>query len=211
MGLSSQQPHHKTNVEIPPVRDLTIHSMIYWKHWIKSKNQIGFCIYHLWCLPIMLCHIMSLVTSHISYCLVTKCKVPVMHDLGWQNIMTTISKARVAWVHEQHKLILAVNRCALKNIHQTAKKTALCAGGSPLNIPEDNLVLLRDHPKGTCKIQDNYKYKIFLVVPKHNDPNVYTICPLCGDLAHMVNWWQFFWLEKIIPWGSQSWSHRFIP
>ena len=64
-------------------------------------------------------------------------------------------QSKSTWVNEQHELILAVNRWALKNIKQTNNKTALCAGGSPLNIPKDNLVLLRDHPEGRHKIQDN--------------------------------------------------------
>ena len=58
-----------------------------------------------------------------------------------------------AWVNKQHELILAANRWASKNIKQTAKKMVLCAGGSTLNMPKDNLVLLRDHPEGRDKIQ----------------------------------------------------------
>ena len=48
----------------------------------------------------------------------------------------------------------------------------LHAGGSPLNILKDNLVLLRDHPGERHKIQDNYKSELFMVVLKHKDPNV---------------------------------------
>ena len=51
-------------------------------------------------------------------------------------------------MNEHHELILAVNRQALQNIKQTANKTVLCVGGSPLDMPKDNLVLLRDHPEG---------------------------------------------------------------
>ena len=65
--------------------------------------------------------------------------------------------SNIAWVNEQHELILAANRWALKNIKQTARKTALCVGGSTIDIPKDNLVLLRDHPEGRHKIQNNYK------------------------------------------------------
>ena len=61
---------------------------------------------------------------------------------------------------------------ALKNIKQKAKKTALCAGGSTLNILNDNLVLLRDHPEGRHKIQHNYKSELFITVLKHKDPNI---------------------------------------
>ena len=76
---------------------------------------------------------------------------------------------------------------SFKNIKQTARKTALCVGGSPLNILKDNLVLLRDHPEGRHKIQDNYKSELFVVVSKHKGPNVYVICPLCGGPVHTVN------------------------
>ena len=76
---------------------------------------------------------------------------------------------------------------ALKNIKQTANKTALHTGGSPLDIPKDNLVLLRDHLKGRGKIQDNYKSELFVVVLKHKDPNVYIIHPLFGGPVHIVN------------------------
>ena len=67
-------------------------------------------------------------------------------------------------MNEQHELILAANRQVLKNIKQTVNKTALHAGGSPLEIPKDNLVLLRDHPEGRHKIQDNYKSELFIFV-----------------------------------------------
>ena len=96
-------------------------------------------------------------------------------------------QSKSAWVNEQHELILAVNRRALKNIKQTASKTVLHAGGSPLNILKDNLVLLRDHPEGRHKIQDNYKSELFMVVSKHKDPNVYIIHPLCGGPVHTIN------------------------
>ena len=69
-------------------------------------------------------------------------------------------QSKSAWMNEQHELILAVNRQALKNIKQTSNKTVLCVGGSPLNIPKDNLVLVRYHPEGRCKIQDNYKSRV---------------------------------------------------
>ena len=36
-----------------------------------------------------------------------------------------------------------------------------------------NLILLRDHPEGWNKIQDNYKSKLFVIVTHHKDPNVY--------------------------------------
>ena len=63
----------------------------------------------------------------------------------------------------------------------------LLAGGNTLNIPKDDLVLLRDHPDGKHKIQDNYKSELLVIVLKHKDPNVYTIHPMCGGPVCMVN------------------------
>ena len=87
----------------------------------------------------------------------------------------------------EHELIFAANRQALKNMKPTVKKTALYAGGSTLNIPKDNLVLLRDHPEGRHKIQDNYKSELSIVVSKHKDPDVYTIHLVCTGLVHMFS------------------------
>ena len=56
-------------------------------------------------------------------------------------------------MNEQHELILAANRWALKNIKQIAKKTALHVGGNTFDIPKDNLVLLRDHLEGRPKFR----------------------------------------------------------
>ena len=89
-------------------------------------------------------------------------------------------QSKNTWVNEQHELILVANRWALKNIMHSVNKTTLCAGGSPLDIPKDNLVLVRDHPEGRHKIQDNYKSELFVVVSKHRNPNVDIILPLCG-------------------------------
>ena len=62
----------------------------------------------------------------------------------------------------------------------SAQKSVFWAGGEALNIPIGNLVLLRDHPEGWNKIQDNYKNELFVVESQHQDPNVYTIKPLNG-------------------------------
>ena len=54
-------------------------------------------------------------------------------------------------------------------------KSQIRIGGRSLQIPIGNLVLLRDHPKGHNKIQDNYKSELFVIVNHHKDPNVYVI------------------------------------
>ena len=78
------------------------------------------------------------------------------------------SANKCAWLTEQHELLMSVNRWALKHIMQSAKKSQIRTGGKSLQIPIGNLVLLKDHPKGCYKIQDNYKSEIFVVVDHHN-------------------------------------------
>ena len=70
---------------------------------------------------------------------------------------------------------MSANRQALKHIKQSAKKSQTRTGGKTLHIPVGNMVLLRDHPEGLNKIQDNYKSKLFFTVDHHKDPNVYII------------------------------------
>ena len=106
-------------------------------------------------------------------------------------------QSKCEWVNQQHELILAVNRHALKRIKQSAEKSVSQAGGKDLKIPIGNLVLLHDHPEGQNKIQDHYKSKLFVMELKHWDPNVYKIKPLCGKHPMcMVNWQQLFDLQK---------------
>ena len=66
-------------------------------------------------------------------------------------------QSKCAWVNQQHKLILAANRWALKRIKTSEEKSVSLVGGKPLEIPIGNLVLLHDNPEGHNKIQDNYK------------------------------------------------------
>ena len=67
---------------------------------------------------------------------------------------------------------MSANRWALKHINQSAKKSQIRTGGKSLQIPVGNLVLLRDHPQGHNRIQDNYKSELFVIVNHHKDPNV---------------------------------------
>ena len=66
-------------------------------------------------------------------------------------------QSKCALVNQQHELILAVNRQALKRIKHSAEKSVFQAGGKALNISLGILVLLCDHLEGQNKIQDNYK------------------------------------------------------
>ena len=106
-------------------------------------------------------------------------------------------QSKCEWVNQQHELILAANRHALKRIKQSVEKSVSWAGGKDLKIPIGNLVLLCDHPEGRNKIQDHYKSELFVIELKHQDTNVYKIKPLYGKGPMcMVNWWQLFDLQK---------------
>ena len=70
---------------------------------------------------------------------------------------------------------MSTNRHALKHIKQSAKKSKSRTGGKTLHIPVGNLVLLRDHPEGHNRIQDNCKSKLFIIVDHHKLPIVYVI------------------------------------
>ena len=138
-------------------------------------------------------------TGYQPYELMFGCRAPTICDvwLGLGNYNDNFLQSKCAWVNQQHELILAANRWALKRIKTSAEKSVSQAGRKALNIPIGNLVLLHDHPKGCNKIQDNYKNELFVIELKHQDPNVYIIKPLNGKgPLHMVNQWQFFHLQK---------------
>ena len=65
-----------------------------------------------------------------------------------------------------------------KNIKATNAKNRKAAGGKDLVIPIGNLVLLRDHPEGRNKIQDNNKDQIYIVTGHHNHRKAYFVKPL---------------------------------
>ena len=113
-------------------------------------------------------------TGYQPYELMFGCKAPTICD-AWLRLADyddNYSQSKCEWVNQQHELILAVNRHALKRIKQSAEKSVSQAGGKTLKIPIGNLVLLHDHPEGRNKIQDHYKSKLFVMESKHRDPNV---------------------------------------
>ena len=92
---------------------------------------------------------------------------------------------------------MSTNRQALKHIYQSAKKNQSRTGSKTLHILVGNLVLLRDHPEGCNKIQDNYKSNLFIIVDHHKDPNVYVIQSLNKKgPKRTVNRQQLFDLKK---------------
>ena len=106
------------------------------------------------------------VTGFQPYELMFGCKAPAPCDawLGLSKYDDLKSTNKSAWVDQHVEQIMAVNKHALKNIKANAKKSADRVGGKPLTIPVGNLVLLRDHPEGCNKIQDNYKSDIVCCV-----------------------------------------------
>ena len=121
-------------------------------------------------------------TGYQPYELMFGCKAPTICD-AWLRLAEYDDKflqSKCEWVNQQHELILATNRHALKRIKQSAEKSVSPARGKDLKIPMGNLVLLRNHPEGRNKIQDHYKSELYVVELKHPDPNVYKIKPLCS-------------------------------
>ena len=114
------------------------------------------------------------ITGYQPYELMFGQKAPTICDawLGLTQYNDQASANKCAWLNEQHDLLMSVNRQALKHIKQSAKKSQIRTGGKSLQIPIGNLVLLRDHPEGQNKIQDNYKSELFVIVDHHKDPNV---------------------------------------
>ena len=131
-------------------------------------------------------------TGYQSYELIFGCKAPTICNawLWLANYNDNYLHSKCEWVNQQHELILAVNRHALKRIKQNAEKSVSWAGGKALVIPIGNLVLPCDHLEGQNRIQDKYKSELFVMDLKHQDPNVYTNRPLNGKgPVHMVNQW----------------------
>ena len=117
------------------------------------------------------------VTGYQPYELMFGQKAPAVCDawLGLAQYNAQASTNKCAWLDEQHELLMSANRWALKHIKQSAKKSQIRTSGKSLQIPIGNLVLLRDHPEGRNKIQDNYKSELFVIIEHHKDPNMYVI------------------------------------
>ena len=139
------------------------------------------------------------VTGYQPYELMFGQKAPAVCD-AWLGLAQYNDQAfanKYAWLNEQHELLMSVNRQALKHIKQSAKKSQIRTGGKSLQIPIGNLVLLRDHPEGHNKIQDNYKSEPFVIIEHHRDPNVYVIQSLDKKgPKKIVNRQQLFDLKK---------------
>ena len=88
------------------------------------------------------------------------------------------SITRIDWVDQQLEQLLHAHKRTQKNIKTTNAKNRKAAGGKDLVILVGNLVLLRDHPEGHNKIQDNNKDQIYIVMGHHDNRNTYFVKPL---------------------------------
>ena len=73
-------------------------------------------------------------TGYQPYELVFGCKAPTICD-AWLRLADydeNYLQSKCEWVDQQHELILAVNRCALKRIKQSVEKSVSQAGGKDL-------------------------------------------------------------------------------
>ena len=119
-------------------------------------------------------------TGYQPYQLMFGRRAPAPCDnwLGLRAYNDDESITRIDWVDQQLEQLLHANKRAQKNIKATNAKNRRAAGGKDLVIPVGNLVLLRDHPEGRNKIQDNNKDQIYIVTGHHDNRNAYFVKPL---------------------------------
>ena len=119
-------------------------------------------------------------TGYQPYQLMFGRRAPAPCDnwLGLRAYNDDESITRIDWVDQQLEQLLHANKRAQKNIKATNAKNRKAAGGKDLIIPVGNLVLLRDHPEGRNKIQDNNKDQIYIVTGHHDNRNAYFVKPL---------------------------------
>ena len=103
---------------------------------------------------------------------------PCDNWLGLRTYNDDKSITRIDWVNQQLEQLLHANKRVQKNIKATNAKNRKAAGGKDLVIPVGNLVLLRDHPEGRNKIQDNNKDQIYIVTGHLDNRNAYFVKPL---------------------------------
>ena len=100
-----------------------------------------------------------------------------LHDnwLGLRTYDDDKSITHIDWVDQQLEQLVSTNKHAQKNIKATNAKKRKVVGGKDLVIPVGNLVLLRDHPEGHNKIQNNNKDQIYIITGHHEYKNAYWV------------------------------------
>ena len=112
-----------------------------------------------------------------------KAPAPCDNWLGLGKYDDQKSVSKTQWVNQMAEKLLVANKRVMRNIKAAAAKNKRTAGGSDIDIPPGNLVLLRDHPEGRNKIQDHYKSDLFQVIKKGEHPNNFWIKPI-GSSGH---------------------------
>ena len=139
--LSSQLPCHTTHMAMLNVNGLTVQWWVCSHHYLRSRKITGHYTYHLWSSHTMPCHS---TTGYQPYELMFGCKVPTICD-AWLRLADyddNYLQSKREWVNQQHELILAVNRHALKRIKQSAEKSVSWAGGKDFEIPMGNFGII---------------------------------------------------------------------
>ena len=85
---------------------------------------------------------------------------PCDNWLGLREYYDDKSITRIDWVNQQLELLVQANKRAQKNLQVSNAKNKKVVGGKDRLIPVGNLILLRDHPEGCNKIQDNNKENV---------------------------------------------------
>ena len=101
-------------------------------------------------------------------------QAPCDNWLGLHEYNDDKSITQIDWVDQQLEQLVQANKCTQKNIKATNAKNRKVAGGKDLLILIGNLVLLRDHPEGCNKIQNNNKDQIYIVTD-HHDHKILTL------------------------------------
>ena len=119
-------------------------------------------------------------TGYQPYQIIFGSRAPAPCDnwLGLHVYYDDKSVTRIDWVDQQLEQLINTNKHAQKNIKATNAKNRKVVGGKHLTILVSNLVLLRDHPEGCNKIQNNNKDKIYIVTGHHEYKNAYFVKPL---------------------------------
>ena len=163
-----------------------------------TKEQKGYWPAHLPTLTFAYNATPHSTTGYQPYELMFGQKAPAPCDnwLGLRQYNDDKSISKVMWVDKQFEKIAQANKRALKSIQARAKVNERSSGDKDFDIPIGNLVLLRDHPEGRNKIQDDYKPDLFEVIGKHSDPNAFFVKPLDGKgPVKQVNRRQMFDLD----------------
>ena len=131
-----------------------------------------------------------------------KARMPCNDWLGLAQYKSNSFKSKTVWLKQQLDAMIHANKQALKYIQKTNKRNRSQTSGKELVIPRGNHVLLRDHPEGRNKIQNQFKSDVYVVVGHHEEPNVYYIRLLSAGKdtqPKVVNRRQLFDLKRSVP------------